>query len=323
MLRSHSLKRLVIAAAMLLANTGAQAQSGLPALQANLVGKTFFLRSLCTGDNLRFNADGNPAGTCTREPFTLGLLTVDNVERSASELRLTAHRAGLIFRNNIPQRVDLSHPPQGGKPHSVTLHLAAPPSGDFTVQLAAVLTTSFQDLLPNIPETWQGFFKAHLLTGRAASAETATVELHSSPHDAKPVTQEEVDRAQINPMADQDAVEPSGAAQAQAVTLPDPSANGVTSVPGRGGVSIPKVIRQQPATFSPQARSMRYGNACVVRLVVDSKGDVIRTWVHSPAGLGLDEEALASVAQFKFQPATKDGKPLAVVMNIEVNFQFF
>src|SRR5580698_2238424 len=40
-------------------------------------------------------------------------------------------------------------------------------------------------------------------------------------------------------------------------------------------------------------------------------------------GLGLDERAVAAVSQYTFQPATKDGSPVSVQLNVEVNFQIF
>jgi protein TonB len=44
--------------------------------------------------------------------------------------------------------------------------------------------------------------------------------------------------------------------------------------------------------------------------------------VHA-TGLGLDEQALAAVSQYTFQPAMRNGSPVAVELNIEVNFQIF
>ncbi len=38
-------------------------------------------------------------------------------------------------------------------------------------------------------------------------------------------------------------------------------------------------------------------------------------------GLGLDEQALDAVAQWRFEPALDDGKPVAVQATIEVNFR--
>jgi len=37
--------------------------------------------------------------------------------------------------------------------------------------------------------------------------------------------------------------------------------------------------------------------------------------------MGLDEEALEAVKQWKFDPALKDGRPVSVAIAIEVKFQ--
>jgi protein TonB len=39
--------------------------------------------------------------------------------------------------------------------------------------------------------------------------------------------------------------------------------------------------------------------------------------------MGLDEKAVEAVRQYKFKPATKDGKPVKVELSIDVNFQIF
>ncbi len=40
-------------------------------------------------------------------------------------------------------------------------------------------------------------------------------------------------------------------------------------------------------------------------------------------GLGLDEKAIEAVNQWKFEPAKKDGKPVAVAINVEVTFRLY
>ena len=40
-------------------------------------------------------------------------------------------------------------------------------------------------------------------------------------------------------------------------------------------------------------------------------------------GMGLDEKAMEAVKQYKFKPAREAGKPVAVELNVEVNFQIF
>ena len=40
-------------------------------------------------------------------------------------------------------------------------------------------------------------------------------------------------------------------------------------------------------------------------------------------GMGLDEKAIEAVRQYRFKPAMENGKPVAVELNVEVNFQIF
>ena len=40
-------------------------------------------------------------------------------------------------------------------------------------------------------------------------------------------------------------------------------------------------------------------------------------------GMGLDEKAIEAVRNWKFEPAKKDGKPVAVQINVEVNFHLY
>jgi outer membrane biosynthesis protein TonB len=37
---------------------------------------------------------------------------------------------------------------------------------------------------------------------------------------------------------------------------------------------------------------------------------------------GLNTQAVAAIARWKFKPATKKGEPIAVLVNVEVNFHF-
>ena len=40
-------------------------------------------------------------------------------------------------------------------------------------------------------------------------------------------------------------------------------------------------------------------------------------------GMGLDEKAIEAVRKWKFEPAMKDGKPVAVQISVEVNFRLY
>jgi periplasmic protein TonB len=90
-----------------------------------------------------------------------------------------------------------------------------------------------------------------------------------------------------------------------------------------GGVSAPQLIFAPDPEFSDEARRAKYQGVCVVALVVDAQGNPQRVQVVRHLGMGLDEKALEAVRQYKFKPATLQGKPVPVEVNIEVNFRIY
>ncbi|MDQ6706815.1 MAG: energy transducer TonB, partial [Acidobacteriota bacterium] len=65
----------------------------------------------------------------------------------------------------------------------------------------------------------------------------------------------------------------------------------------------------------------RVSGSVLVRLVVSPEGTPTQMTVLRPLGYGLDENALAAVSGWKFQPGVKEGKPVAVRAIIEVNYR--
>ena len=90
-----------------------------------------------------------------------------------------------------------------------------------------------------------------------------------------------------------------------------------------GGVSAPQVIFSVDPEFSDEARRAKYQGICVVSVIVDAQGNPQRVRVVRPLGMGLDEKAVEAVKQYKFKPAYYQGHPVAVEVNIEVNFRIY
>ena len=89
-----------------------------------------------------------------------------------------------------------------------------------------------------------------------------------------------------------------------------------------GGVSAPVLIHSVTPEFSEEARRAHYGGICLLSVVVDMNGLPQNPRVVRPLGMGLDDEALKTVRQFRFKPAMKDGKtPVPVMITVEVNFR--
>jgi TonB family protein len=105
------------------------------------------------------------------------------------------------------------------------------------------------------------------------------------------------------------------------VTLPAPDASGIYYV--GNGVLPPQMIYSPNPKFTPQARKAKYGGVAIVSLIVDAQGNPQNVHMVNHLEMGLDEEALAAVTKYKFKAATLQGKPVPVVVNIEVNFKIY
>jgi TonB family protein len=55
--------------------------------------------------------------------------------------------------------------------------------------------------------------------------------------------------------------------------------------------------------------------------IIDDKGQVRGLRVREGLGYGLDEQALEAVKQWRFRPATRDGKPVAIVGAFYLTFR--
>jgi len=90
-----------------------------------------------------------------------------------------------------------------------------------------------------------------------------------------------------------------------------------------GGVSSPVVIYQVEPEFSEEARKAKFMGVVLVNLIVDPQGRPQNVHVIRGVGMGLDGKAVDAVKQYRFKPAMEGGKPVAVELNVEVNFQIF
>jgi periplasmic protein TonB len=90
-----------------------------------------------------------------------------------------------------------------------------------------------------------------------------------------------------------------------------------------GGVSAPRVLSQPDPEYSEEARKAKYQGTVVLWVVVGPDGRTHDIRVQRSLGMGLDEKAMEAVRTWKFDPAKKDGQPVAVQINVEVNFRLY
>ena len=58
-------------------------------------------------------------------------------------------------------------------------------------------------------------------------------------------------------------------------------------------------------------------------VIVGPDGHPHNIQVQRSLGMGLDEKAIEAVRTWKFEPARKDGQPVAVQIYVEVNFRLY
>lgn len=88
-----------------------------------------------------------------------------------------------------------------------------------------------------------------------------------------------------------------------------------------GDVSQPVLLVKVEPEYSEEARKAKYSGTVMLSIIVDKNGMPRDIKVVRPLGLGLDQKAIEAVSQWRFKPAMKDGHPVAVQANVEVNFR--
>jgi TonB family protein len=107
---------------------------------------------------------------------------------------------------------------------------------------------------------------------------------------------------------------------------PNPSASNLQSSANQlmhvgGDVKPPIVISRVDPEFSQQAKAAKFSGDVRVYLQVDTDGHTSHIRVVKGVGMGLDEKAVECVSQYRFKPATLNGKSVPVDLYIDVNFQ--
>ena len=92
---------------------------------------------------------------------------------------------------------------------------------------------------------------------------------------------------------------------------------------GKDVNSKARVLSKPEPQYTEEARKNQVTGTVVLRAVFTSGGQV--TGIKAVAGLpyGLTERAIAAARQIKFVPATKDGRPVSMYIQLEYNFNLY
>jgi periplasmic protein TonB len=93
--------------------------------------------------------------------------------------------------------------------------------------------------------------------------------------------------------------------------------------PGTQGIKPPRAIYQPNPEYTDKARKKKLNGVVVLSLVVTADGAARDLKVIKSLDAGLDKNAVAAVSTWRFDPATKDGKPVAVRVPVEVQYRLY
>jgi len=257
-------------------------------------GKILTLRQFCAGDRLHFGPDGRLIGIARTTAWTTdGQLEVEGLKLKGDILELKGRRLRLVFDPSSKQLKDV-----------------------LTILPDDVVAKRFHN--PRNKKAWELFLKSarvevsidlvstpHQESDLAAALDTVFLSSNDAVVDLVP--------AFWKPFLSRKNLKPSA---------PEPPKRGSENKAG-GKATTPHALSQPDPEYSELARQAGYSGTVMLRLVVTPEGHVRDLSIETPLGLGLDEKAVAAVSGWVFEPARKDGVPVAAQIWVEVDFHLY
>jgi TonB family protein len=257
-------------------------------VKADYLDKVLTLRHFYSGEHLKFHSDGSLQRSASPGPWTLdGQIQVEDVHLHGAQLVIKARRIHRIFDNQgkpLDQLTALKN--QSGKQQKDLAKALQHLKAEIEIELPTDNPTE-KDVSAAI--------HAIFVTGSDSMMDVVPSywQAYFAKQEGKPQPAPETTRGPVYPKS------------------------------GRDGVSAPHVTYSPDPEYSEEARKARYMGTTVLSLVVNSSGNPTELQIQRPLGLGLDEMAIKAVNAWRFRPAEKDGSPVPVMINVEVNFHLY
>ena len=302
------------------------------ALRARYVGKLIFLRGSYLGDDLKFDVNGKVNGSPTVASFTLSAFEVRKVKLSKHKLDIEADRYGLHFFGALPyedetksfDKVKISKKP---------VHIS------IDREVIVVPKVKKEKKKKDAP-TPQEMAAAQTLKTRDAAAATATpkpatsgaaAETYEAPAAVSPahsamlmnkaldnIFAGDIDHGMMSHLPDYWQEYFTSKSQHRQYMPADASIKIVSE-----GMTPPKVLNSIDPSSNEYAQKYGIAGMELLRTVVDATGVPRQMAIARPIGFGLDEKAVDAVKNSHFRPATLNGQPVPVVIDLVVTFRIY
>jgi hypothetical protein len=306
-------------------------------LRRALTGKQLFIRGLWLDDELHFNMNGELASTSPKGSFTVCVVEIEHVHTTKKRVELEGVRYGIHFADAVNWADEAT---------SFDTLRVTPKKKHLLITIDRLQVVT--------PKKKKGQTKPIAVTAKAAAgtqAPAASAAPSSAPEAQAPTAEADED-------AGKNASEATTTDPRKAAGLLRNAINRIFA-PGLDGTMIaqmpdywqyfykaqmdhhsmeptdPNIVRPGPGVDGPKlvknlvATSNDYAQRCQVagvasyKVILDPDGKPIGVAVYRPIGFGLDENAVAAIRKSTFSGATKDGKPVASVIDMAVNFRIY
>lgn len=92
--------------------------------------------------------------------------------------------------------------------------------------------------------------------------------------------------------------------------------------PGDKGVTDPVVVAEKKPSYTAAAMRQKIQGSIELTAIIDKEGTPtdIKVVRSLDKKYGLDEKAVDALKEWRFKPATKDGKPVPILVTVEMTF---
>jgi TonB family protein len=289
----------------------ASAQDAETALK-QFEGKTLILRHPLQSDSQRYDAEGNVLKGGNEGSWAVfGGVLVDHVVLTPDKLRVEGRRIFFLFPKQKLVLFEFTRlkghkAPPFSPTMEVEINLDNPidSADQARTILKRVFALNTSDVLKTLPDFWRVYLADHHFSYDPSQQKDAEYRWR-----------------------EQRAGTSEPAQYAQPDTTNDPGSTDTDEPTFRVGpdtkVKAPRAKLTSAPAYSEIAQYENFKGIAVVNVVVGTDGKVHRFRLLRPLGMGLDEIAQSTVQTWRFQPATHNGQPVAVEMNIEVAFDFY
>jgi outer membrane biosynthesis protein TonB len=281
-------------------------------LEQQFAGKMFFLRGGYFDNDLHFDVRGQYAGSSPKASYTLSLIEIGKVHLTKRKLEFEGVRYGLHFLGAAPTEDPIQASDKiriTPKKKSVKISI------DRGIVTAPKKKKSKSDAKDGAPPPSDSASAAHPEAMTSLTKAQANELLEQA---LGRVFSKGMDERMIASLPDFWQLYYQAAAKKSSYRPSDPSILRQSDVDRKAGLLTP---------FAPPSNdfAQQAGVAGVAqyRVVVAPDGKPAEIAVGRPIGLGLDENAVASIRKALFQPAMKDGKPVAVMVDLVVQFRIY